>query len=213
MLVNLLQILSAVKAKKASHHFVTCPTQVILPLSPNHGLFGNDGFYSESQISLETLFNHWSSASWCKYLCLAGTVIGWTHGTGLMDALNMVAYELKSYGVRTFSVKEMAFNILSLMHPLFFSITQVEPIWADLNGGMDHLSDLADFTMCICLSLNKKSELHHAIAKDNAAEFKITSSLEVEHVLQVVNVTPCTNFLFNFPALETYKSLANVTNL
>ena len=59
----------------------------------------------------------------------------WTRGTGLMDASNMVAHELESYGVRTFSAKEMAFNILGLMHPLLFSITQVEPIWADLNGG------------------------------------------------------------------------------
>jgi fatty acid synthase subunit alpha len=38
MLVNLLRILCAVKNKKASRNFVTRPTQVILPLSPNHGL-------------------------------------------------------------------------------------------------------------------------------------------------------------------------------
>ena len=43
----------------------------------------------------------------------------------------------------------MAFNILGLMHPLLFSIMQVEPIWANLNGGMDCLPDLADITMCI----------------------------------------------------------------
>lgn len=76
MLVNLLRLLGAVKSKKASRHFVTRPTQVILPLSPNHGLFGNDGLYSESKISLETLFNRWSSESWGEYLCLAGAVIG-----------------------------------------------------------------------------------------------------------------------------------------
>jgi fatty acid synthase subunit alpha len=34
-----------------------------------------------------------------------------------MDASNVVAHELESYGVRTFSAKEMAFNILGLMHP------------------------------------------------------------------------------------------------
>lgn len=77
MLVNLLRLLGAVKTKKASRHFVTRPTQVILPLSPNHGLFGNDGLYSESKISLETLFNRWSSESWGEYLCLAGAVIGY----------------------------------------------------------------------------------------------------------------------------------------
>jgi fatty acid synthase subunit alpha, fungi type len=76
MLVNILRLLGAVKNKKASRNFVTRPTQVILPLSPNHGLFGNDGLYSESKVSLETLFNRWNSESWGEYLCLAGAVIG-----------------------------------------------------------------------------------------------------------------------------------------
>ena len=80
----------------------------------------------------------------------------------------------------------MAFNILGLMHPLLFSITQVEPIWADLNGGMDRLLDLADITTRIRLSLNKKSELRRAIARDNAAHFKVINGLEAERVLQTV---------------------------
>ena len=61
MLVNLLCIPGAVKNKKVSRHFITHPT---LPLSPNHGLFINDGLYSESKISLETLFQHWNSERW-----------------------------------------------------------------------------------------------------------------------------------------------------
>jgi fatty acid synthase subunit beta len=130
-----------------------------------------------------------------------------------MDASNIVAHELESYGVRTFSAKEMAFNILGLMHPLLFSITQVEPIWADLNGGMDRLPDLADITTRIRLSLNKKSELRRAIARDNSADFKIINSLEAERVLQTVNVTPRAKFCFDFPALGSSESLADVTKL
>ncbi|KAJ6512975.1 fatty acid synthase [Mycena sanguinolenta] len=213
MLVNLLRILGAVKTKKASRHFVTRPTQVILPLSPNHGLFGNDGLYSESKISLETLFQRWSSESWGEYLCLAGAVIGWTRGTGLMGPTNIVAHELESYGVRTFSAKEMAFNILGLMHPLLFSITQVEPIWADLNGGMDKLPDLADITGRIRSDLMKKSELRRAIALDNSADFKIVNGVEAERLLQTVNVTPRANFRFDFPTLESYESLSDLSSL
>lgn len=130
-----------------------------------------------------------------------------------MDASNMVAHELESYGVRTFSAKEMAFNILGLMHPLLFSITQVEPIWADLNGGMDRLPDLADITTRIRLSLNKKSELRRAIARDNSADFKVTNGPDAERVLQTVNVTPRANFRFDFPALESPKSLADLSKL
>ena len=76
MLVNLLRILGAVKNKKASHQFITRPTQVILPLSLKHSLFKNNSFYSELKISLETLFHQWASESWGECLCLAGAVIG-----------------------------------------------------------------------------------------------------------------------------------------
>ena len=59
---------------------------------------------------------------------------------------NVVAQHVESHGVHTYSAKEMAFNILGLTHPLLFSITPVEPIWADPNGDMDRLPDLADIT-------------------------------------------------------------------
>ncbi|KAE9399788.1 fatty acid synthase [Gymnopus androsaceus JB14] len=213
MLTNLLRILGAVKGKKASRQFLTRPTQVILPLSPNHGLFGNDGLYSESKISLETLFQRWASESWGEYLCLAGAVIGWTRGTTLMGPTNIVAHELESYGVRTFSAKEMAFNILGLMHPLLFSITQVEPIWADLNGGMDRLPDLAEITTRIRSSLMKKSDLRRAIARDNAADYKILNGVDAERLIQTVDVLPRANFRFNFPDLETQETLVDVTKL
>jgi len=62
-----------------------------------------------------------------------------------MTVTNVVQH-VESHGVYTYSAKEMAFNILGLMHPLLFGITQVEPIWVDLNGGMDRLPDLTDIT-------------------------------------------------------------------
>ena len=130
-----------------------------------------------------------------------------------MDATNMVAHQVESYGVRTFSAKEMAFNILGLMHPLLFSITQVEPIWADLNGGMDRLPDLAEITTKIRLSLNQQADLRRAITRDNSLDFSVTNGGEAERVLQTVSVTPRANFKFEFPALETRESLADVSKL
>jgi fatty acid synthase subunit alpha, fungi type len=44
---------------------------------------------------------------------------------------NMAAQDIDTYGVRTFSAKEMAFNILELMQPILFSITQVKPTWGE----------------------------------------------------------------------------------
>ncbi|KZW02887.1 fatty acid synthase [Exidia glandulosa HHB12029] len=213
MLINVLRLLGAVKSKKASRHFITRPTQVILPLSPNHGLFGNDGLYPESKISLETLFNRWASESWGEYLCLAGAVIGWCRGTGLMGPTNIVAEQVEAHGVRTFSAKEMAFNILGLMHPLLFSITQVEPIWADLSGGMDRVADLAEITTRIRRGINQQSELRRAIAKDNAADFKVENGVDAERVLQTVSVTPRANFKFEFPRVPSSESLEDLSKL
>lgn len=143
----------------------------------------------------------------------ADTFHSWTRGTGLMDDTNTVAEGVESHGVRTFSAKEMAFNILGLMHPLLFSITQVEPIWADLNGGMDRLPDLAAITTRIREDISKKSDLRRALTRDSAADFKVVNDSEAERLLQTINVTPRANFQFAFPALDSAESLADLSKL
>ncbi|GAA6028849.1 hypothetical protein JCM8097_007429 [Rhodosporidiobolus ruineniae] len=213
MLTNLLRLLGAVKSKKAANGLTTRPTEVVLPLSPNHGLFGNDGLYSESKISLETLFNRWSSESWGEYLCIAGAVIGWTRGTGLMSATNMVAEGVESHGCRTFSSKEMAFNILGLMHPLVFDVAQIEPVWADLNGGMDKLPDLANLTADIRTKLNLTASTRRAIAKDNSADFKATHGPGAEQIHHQVKVAPRANFSLPFPELKPIDAKSELAQL
>jgi 3-oxoacyl-ACP reductase-like protein len=130
-----------------------------------------------------------------------------------MGATNMVAQQVESYGVRTFSANEMAFNILGLMHPLLFSITQVEPIWADLNGGMDRLADLAEITTRVRLEINHQSDLRRAIARDNAADFKVVNGSEAERALQTVTVTPRANHRYSFPELEEPEALKQLSKL
>ena len=76
-----------------------------------------------------------------------------------MDATNVVAQQVETYGVRMFSTKEMAFDILGLLYPLLFSITQVKLIWSDLNGGMDHLPDHVEITTNIHTTLNQQAEI------------------------------------------------------
>ncbi|RXK40210.1 hypothetical protein M231_02484 [Tremella mesenterica] len=213
MLTNLLRLLGAVKVKKAARRFVTRPTQVVLPLSPNHGTFGNDGMYAESKISLETLFNRWGAESWGEYLCIAGAVIGWTRGTGLMNATNTIAEGLEKLGVRTFSAKEMAFNILGLMHPLLFDITQIEPIWADLNGGMDRVAGLNEVITSIRLDMNRLADLRKAIAMDNAQDFFVTNGNGAERLHQKVNIAPRANFRYEFPVIEGPDVLAELEHL
>lgn len=70
------------------------------------------------------------------------------------------------------------------MHRLLFSTTQIKPICADLDGGMDGLPDTADITTGIRLDFNKKAALDQAITSDNSADFKIVNATQVERVLQ-----------------------------
>jgi len=130
-----------------------------------------------------------------------------------MSASNVVVQHVKRQGVRTYSAMEMAFNIIGLMHPLLFSITQVGPIWADLNGGMGRLPDLADVTVRSRQEINAESNLRKAISRDNALDYKITNSPNAEAVLRNVPVTPRANFKFEFPKPELPESLADLSHL
>src|SRR5258707_6753222 len=147
-------------------------------------------------------------------MCDSESSLRWTRGTGLMDQfnMNMIAQGIEMYGVRTFSAKEMAFNILGLMHPLLFSITQVEPLWADLSGAMDR-PDLAEITTRIRNGLIQEGEKRKAISLDTSLDYTVSHGHEAGRVLQTVKVTPRANFKFNFPHLEESASLNDLAYL
>ncbi|KAJ2450977.1 fatty acid synthase alpha subunit Lsd1, partial [Coemansia sp. RSA 2336] len=213
MLTNLLRLLGEIKTRKAERGYETRPAQVILPLSPNHGLFGSDGLYSESKIALETLFNRWYSESWSAYLTITGTVIGWTRGTGLMNANNIVAEGIEKLGVRTFSTQEMAFNILGLMHPTINALSQAEPVWADLNGGFQFIPDLNDATARLRASIRESSEVKKAVAADSALDFKAVAGPTGERMHQSRVIKPRANHKFPFPEISSYEKLEHLRHL
>ena len=204
MLTNVVRLLGAVKAKKLDSGFNTRPAQVILPLSPNHGTFGNDGLYSESKLALETLFNRWHSESWGDYLTICGAVIGWTRGTGLMSGNNVVADGVEKYGVRTFSQQEMAFNILGLMSPSIVDLCQMEPVFADLNGGLQFLPDLKDMMTRLRAEIMETSAVRQAVTKETALENKIVNGEDSEALYKKITVEPRANLKFDFPTLPKW---------
>ncbi|KAF1352372.1 fatty acid synthase subunit alpha [Delphinella strobiligena] len=206
MLTNLLRMLGAVKAQKAERAFETRPAQVILPLSPNHGTFGNDGLYSESKLALETLFNRWHSESWDNYLTICGAVIGWTRGTGLMGGNNIVAEGVEKFGVRTFSQQEMAFNILGLMSPSIADLCQEEPVFADLNGGLQFLDNLKDLMTKLRKDITETSEIRKAVTRETAVENKIVHGEDHEALYKKVTVQPRANLKFDFPNVPDWET-------
>ncbi|OCK86338.1 hypothetical protein K432DRAFT_421087 [Lepidopterella palustris CBS 459.81] len=206
MLTNLLRLLGCVKTHKQANGYETRPAQVILPLSPNHGTFGNDGMYAESKIALETLFARWHSENWGNFLTICGAVIGWTRGTGLMAANNIVAEGIEKYGVRTFSQQEMAFNLLGLMAPSIVNLCQVEPVWADLNGGFQYIPNLKDLMMDLRKDYTETSEIRKAIIKENAIENKIVNGEESEALHKRAIVRPRANLKFDFPKVPDWET-------
>jgi fatty acid synthase subunit alpha len=207
MLTNLVRLLGAVKARKLSD---TRPAQCILPMSPNHGTFGFDGLYSESKISLETLFNRWYSEDWAQKLTICGAVIGWTRGTGLMSANNIIAEGIESLGVRTFSQKEMAFNILGLLTPKIVKLCQEEPVMADLNGGLQFIDNLKEFTSNLRKDVMNDAEVRRAVSIESAIEQKVVNGDNVDANYSKVTVQPRANMKFEFPTLKSYKEIKEV---
>lgn len=206
MLTNVLRLLGSIKAQKQAHGFETRPAQVILPLSPNHGTFGNDGLYSESKLGLETLFNRWHSENWSSYLTICGAVIGWTRGTGLMSGNNMVAEGVEKLGVRTFSQQEMAFNLLGLMAPAIVDLCQGEPVWADLNGGLQFLPDLKTLMTKLRTDIMETSNMRQAVIKETAIENKVVNGADSEALYQKVVAEPRANLKFPFPKLPEWDT-------
>ncbi|KAH5118700.1 hypothetical protein HBH71_096030 [Parastagonospora nodorum] len=204
MLTNTLRLLGAVKKAKEARHITTRPAQVILPLSPNHGVFGGDGLYSESKLGLEGLLNKWHTEDWSEYLSVCGAIIGWTRGTGLMNDNNMVAEGVEALGLKTFSQDEMAINIMGLMVSPVLEFTHEEPILADLSGGMSAVPNLKEQIADIRKELSDISSSRRALVKEQQAEFD----------MPLVNAKPTTlapfkkraNIKFEFPRLADYSS-------
>lgn len=205
MLTNLLRLLGCVKTQKSERGFETRPAQVMLPLSPNHGTFGSDGLYSESKLALETLFNRWHAEDWGSYLTICGAIIGWTRGTGLMSANNIVAEKVEQHGVRTFSQQEMAFNLLGLMSPQVVDLCQEAPVMADLNGGLQFIPNLNKVMTDIRKEITETAEVRRAVSKENALEFAVVNGSEAEALHKSRKIEPRANIKFDFPPLPDWK--------
>src|SRR5690606_34814918 len=72
-------------AMLGADHDVDAKLHVVLPGSPNRGLFGGDGAYGESKAALDAVVAKWrAEKSWSQRVTLVHALIGWVRGTGLM---------------------------------------------------------------------------------------------------------------------------------
>ncbi|KAJ2160192.1 fatty acid synthase alpha subunit Lsd1 [Coemansia sp. RSA 552] len=213
MLTNVLRLLGEIKTTKEQRGFTERPTLALLPLSPNHGIFGSDGLYGECKAALETLFNRWQSEHWGSLVSVAGAIIGWTRGTGLMAPNNPIAEGIEKLGARTFSTQEMAFNILGLMHPHIVDLSQDGPVWADLNGGLQRICDVSGAVgqarMAVQLAASKRAAIVSGYGTDIATA--------VGHNMALLHkdfaIDPLFNHQQHYPELPSYEELTPLHHL
>ncbi|MGB7357296.1 MAG: beta-ketoacyl synthase N-terminal-like domain-containing protein, partial [Mycobacterium sp.] len=121
---------------------------VVLPGSPNRGMFGGDGAYGESKAALDAVVSRWKAeTSWAQRVSLAHALIGWTRGTGLMGHNDVIVDAVEEAGVTTYSTEQMAAMLLDLCDVETKVAAAREPVQADLTGGLAEaeldLSELA----------------------------------------------------------------------
>ncbi|HET9875940.1 MAG TPA: beta-ketoacyl synthase N-terminal-like domain-containing protein, partial [Mycobacterium sp.] len=119
---------------------------VVLPGSPNRGMFGGDGAYGEAKSALDALVSRWKAeSSWAGRVSLAHALIGWTRGTGLMGHNDTIVNAVEEAGVTTYSTDQMAAMLLRLCDVESKVAAANVPIKADLTGGLAEVDlDMAE---------------------------------------------------------------------
>ncbi|KAF9776600.1 hypothetical protein IL306_005198, partial [Fusarium sp. DS 682] len=201
MLLNVFRILGYIKRQKVQRGFRNHVTQVLLPLSPNHGIFGGDGLYAESKLGLETLLTRWHSESWGSFLSVCGTSIGWTRGTGLMKTNDMIAEGIEGSGVRTFCRGEMALYVLMLMSEPVVQKNETAPLYVDLTGGLKTKSNLKEIITEMRGAIKKESSIRKAVAADAILDSEPTSPGLAQDEPPSLRV----NYKSEFPVLPDYE--------
>ena len=121
----------------AADHHLAARLHVVLPGSPNRGMFGGDGAYGESKAALDALVKRWAAEdSWNSKVTLAHALIGWVTGTGLMGHNDGLVEAVEAAGVKTWSTHEMATELLTAVTPESRVQARTEPLHLDLTGGL-----------------------------------------------------------------------------
>ncbi len=116
---------------------LTSTLHVVLPGSPNRGMFGGDGGYGEAKSALDALVTRWSAErTWADRVTLSHAIIGWVRGTGLMGGNDPLVEAIEARGVRTWSPEEMAEALLETATGEARAAARIEPLTVDLTGGL-----------------------------------------------------------------------------
>ncbi|MBF6074508.1 DUF1729 domain-containing protein [Nocardia beijingensis] len=124
-------------SRLGADHDVDAKLHVVLPGSPNRGMFGGDGAYGESKAALDAVVAKWrAEKSWSSRVTLVHALIGWVRGTGLMGHNDPMVEAVEKAGVQTWSTTEMADELLKWCTSRARQVTASGPQQIDLTGGL-----------------------------------------------------------------------------
>ncbi len=110
---------------------------VVLPGSPNRGMFGGDGAYGEVKSAFDAIVNRAHAESvWSDRVTFAHPKIGWVRGTGLMGGNDPLVAVVERHGLTTYSTQEMADRLLDLCTKEAREQAAIAPLNVDLTGGL-----------------------------------------------------------------------------
>ncbi len=110
---------------------------VVLPDSPNRGMFGGDGAYGETKAALDAILAKWSAeAGWPEGVTLAQATIGWVAGTNLMGGNDMLIPAAEKAGIHVWDPAEISSELIGLASSESRAKAAEAPITLDLTGGL-----------------------------------------------------------------------------
>ncbi|MGA8987395.1 fatty acid synthase subunit beta domain-containing protein [Aeromicrobium sp.] len=122
---------------RAQDRDLTSTLHVVLPGSPNRGMFGGDGGYGEAKSALDALVTRWSAErTWADRVTLSHAIIGWVRGTGLMGGNDPLVEAVEAAGVSTWTPDEMAEALMDTCSTEARAAARLEPLTVDLTGGL-----------------------------------------------------------------------------
>uniref|UniRef100_A0A0G4FWX6 Fatty acid synthase subunit alpha n=1 Tax=Chromera velia CCMP2878 TaxID=1169474 RepID=A0A0G4FWX6_9ALVE len=211
MLTNVIRMLGLIADKQPS----STPAHVVLPLSPNRGLFGGDGLYAESKVGLEALFGKWRAEGWRSRLSLVGAEMGWVRGTGLMSVNDLIAPAIEAKcGMRTFDTVEIGFTLLCLCSPKIVAAARRHPLRADLSGGFRAMGATGIPSANLRGEIQRVQKAKKAVTADNLADREaIEGGQKAAPFLLPKAKERRANPTLRFPSLPTSSRLGGLRDL
>lgn len=111
---------------------------VVLPGSPNRGIFGGDGAYGEVKSAFDAILNRSRVENvWASRVTFAHPKIGWVRGTGLMKGNDPLVEVVEAEGIHTYSTEQISEKLVDLASAEVRAKAAAEgPVVCDLTGGL-----------------------------------------------------------------------------